>query len=90
MFLPHDHAFLLAANDNETLNLAAENKITLISPTTLLGVVRVVNDIWKGNKQTESNKKFFERSLLFLKKAEGFKDSFYTIGTHLEKGRRHF
>ena len=85
MFLPHDHAFLLAANDNETLHLAAKNNITLISPTTLLGVVRVVNDIWKGNKQTELNKEFFERSMHFLNKAEGFKEKFYTIGTHLEK-----
>ena len=69
MFLPNELAFFLAANDNETLHLAVKKKIILVSPTTLLGVVRVVNDIWMGNKQTELNKEFFERSHAFFKES---------------------
>ena len=90
MFIPYEPAFSLAVDDSKTFDLATENNIILVSPTTLLGIIRVVNDIRRGNQQTELNDKFLKESKLFLDKSKKFWDGVSKLREHLQKATEGF
>jgi len=71
MFVPIEAGFSEALrNDRELYNYAWDNRIVIVSPTTLLATLRTVASVWKQEKQ---NRKLQEIARL----AGGMYDKFY-------------
>ena len=55
MFVPIESSFALAVNqDQEIFNYAWENKIVIVSPSTLLATLRTIASIWKQEFQNRN------------------------------------
>lgn len=78
MFMPIEPAFSAVVQfDKEIFNEAWDNRIVMVSPTTLLATLRTVASLWKHEKQTENalkiareGGKLYDRIALFLQEFE--------------------
>ncbi len=78
MFMPIEPAFSAVVQfDKEIFNEAWDNRIVMVSPSTLLATLRTVASLWKHEKQTENalkiareGGKLYDRIALFLQEFE--------------------
>ncbi|MBS9768443.1 MAG: DNA recombination protein RmuC [Flavobacteriaceae bacterium] len=55
LFIPVESSFSLAVQqDSELFNIAWDNKIVIVSPSTLLATLRTVSSIWRQEQQTQN------------------------------------
>lgn len=84
MFMPIDAAFMAAfQHDEQLFNTAFENKIIVVTPTTLLATLRTIENIWRYERQNENARKVAERAGLVYDKLRGFLEDFEKIGKQL-------
>jgi DNA recombination protein RmuC len=84
MFMPIDAAFMAAfQHDEQLFNTAFENKIIVVTPTTLLATLRTIENIWRYERQNENARKVADRAGLVYDKLRGFLEDFEKIGTQL-------
>jgi DNA recombination protein RmuC len=84
MFVPIEPAFLLAIHEDETLwHYAYERHILLVGPTTLLFVIRIVDNLWRQELQARSVKDVIKRGTALYEKFAGFVADIETIGKNL-------
>lgn len=89
MFMPIDAAFMAAFQHDEKLfNTAFENKIVVVTPTTLLATLRTIENIWRYERQNENARKIAGRAGLIYDKLRGFLEDFEKIGTQLDTVHR--
>ncbi len=85
MFLPVESAFGLAVQtDHELFNFAWNQRIVIVSPTTLLATLRTVASIWKYEKQSQNALEIARRGGLLYDKFEGFVKDLDKIGSSLD------
>ena len=85
MFVPVEPAFGLAVQaDHELFNFAWQQRIVIVSPTTLLATLRTVASIWKYEKQSQNALEIAKRGGLLYDKFEGFVKDLEKIGATLE------
>jgi DNA recombination protein RmuC len=81
MFLPIEPAFGLAVqNDHELFNYAWQQKVIIVSPTTLLATLRTVASIWKYEKQTQNAIEIAKRGGLLYDKFVNFVKDLEDVG----------
>lgn len=79
MFIPMEPAFSLALRkDHELYNYAFERNIVLVTPTTLLATLKIVDNMWRNEKQRQNA---FE----IAKQAGALYDKFYGLIVDLEQ-----
>lgn len=84
MFVPIEPAFMAAVQSDPTLYEAAWNKnVVLVSPTTLMATARVVESVWRLERQNRNVMKIAEQ-------AGRMHDAFVLFITDLEKATRQF
>ena len=84
MFMPIDAAFMAAFQQDEKLfSTAFENKIIVVTPTTLLATLRTIENIWRYERQNENSRKVAGRAGLIYDKLRGFLEDFEKIGKQL-------
>lgn len=84
MFLPIEPAFGLAVqNDHELFNYAWQQKVVIVSPTTLLATLRTVASIWKYEKQSQNAIEIAKRGGLLYDKFVNFVKDLEDIGKNL-------
>ena len=84
MFVPIEPAFLLAIQeDGELWHYAYERQILLVGPTTLLFVIRVVDNLWRQELQARSVKDVIKRGTALYEKFAGFVADIEAIGKSL-------
>jgi DNA recombination protein RmuC len=89
MFVPIEPAFLMALQNEETLWHDAYSKGVLLSgPTTVLFVIRIVEDLWRQEKQAQSVEKVMKRGAELYDKFVGFAGNLEQVGVALLSARK--
>jgi len=88
MFVPIEPAFMLAmARDSRLWSDAWEKNVLLVSPSTLLFVIRTVAHLWKQEQQTQNAKDIARRGALLYDKFVGFVEDLKIVGNRLMQAR---
>jgi DNA recombination protein RmuC len=88
LFVPIEPAFLLALETDNNLWVDAwEKNILLVSPSTLLFVVRTVAHLWKQEEQVRNVQDIAKRGSDLYDKFVGFVDDLSALGAQLERMR---
>lgn len=84
MFVPVESAFMLAvANDNELWQEAWKKNVLLVSPSTLLFVIRTVAHLWKQEQQSKNAQEIAKRGADLYDKIVGFVGDMNDLGFRL-------
>lgn len=87
-FVPIEPAFMLAvANDTNLFQEAWERNVLLVSPSTLLFVVRTVAHLWRQEAQTRNAQEIAKRGGELYDKLAGFVGDLQNIGARLKQAR---
>jgi DNA recombination protein RmuC len=88
MFIPIEPAFMLAAaNDRQLFSQAWEKNVLLVSPSTLLFVLRTVAYLWRQEDQNRNAKKIAERGALLYDKFCDFLKDLEGLGQRLKQAQ---
>jgi DNA recombination protein RmuC len=88
MFIPIEAAFLLPISQENDLWLEAwKQNVLLVSPSTLLFVVRTVAHLWRQEQQTKNSQDIAKRGAEMLDKLTGFLEDFEKVGRSLNLAR---
>jgi DNA recombination protein RmuC len=91
MFVPVEPAFMLAiAQDSNLWQDAWAKNVLLVSPSTLLFVVRTVAHLWRQEQQTRNAQDIAKRGAELYDKLVGFVDDFEKIGKSLKQTQKSY
>jgi DNA recombination protein RmuC len=84
MFIPIEPAFLVALHEDEGLwRYAYEKEVLLVGPTTLLFVIRIVDNLWQQELQARSVQDVMNRGAELYDKFVGFVSDLEAVGKNL-------
>ncbi len=85
MFVPIEPAFMLAVTNDESLFMEAWQKnVLLVSPSTLLFVVRTIAHLWRQEAQTRNAQDIARRGAELYDKLSAFVADLQKVGTKLK------
>lgn len=88
MFVPLEPAFMLAVtNDRELFQQAWDKNVLLVSPSTLLFVVRTVAYLWRQEGLSRNAKEISTRGAELYDKLAGFVVDFNKVGDRLKQAQ---
>ncbi len=88
MFVPIDAAFITAAQADETLiSEMYSHKIIIVTPTTLLATLRIIEHIWQLERQNHNAVEIASRASLLYDKLRGFLEDMDKLGKQLDISR---
>ncbi len=88
MFVPIEPAFTLAiSRDAKLWSEAWARNILLVSPSTLLFVIRTVAHLWKQEQQTQNARDIARRGAALYDKFVGFVEDLKVVGNRLTQAR---
>jgi DNA recombination protein RmuC len=91
MFIPIEPAFLLALQNDESLWHDAYSRGVLLSgPTTVLFVIRIVEDLWRQEKQAQNVESVMKRGSELYDKFVGFVSNLESVGSALADARKSY
>ncbi len=86
LFVPIEPAYLTAIQfDSEIWARAYDKRILLISPTNLMGAVKMVSDLWKRDQQSKNALEIAQQGEKLYDKFVGFLSSMDDIGNHISR-----
>lgn len=89
MFVPVEPAFMLAvAQDSELWQEAWKKNVLLVSPSTLLFVVRTVAHLWRQEQQTRNAQEIAKRGGELYDKLVGFIEDLQSVGSRLAQAQK--
>ena len=81
LFIPIEPSFSLAMHEDPGIyNHAFEKNILLVTPTTLIGALRVISVIWKQEKENGNESKTSKEAVNMINKFKGFLEDMKKIG----------
>jgi DNA recombination protein RmuC len=84
MFMPIEPAFMVAfEHDDKLFNDAFEQRIVVVTPTTLLASLRTVSSLWSIERQNRSAKQLADQAAKVHDKLVGFVESMEKVGLQL-------
>ncbi len=88
MFVPIEGAFMAAiSNDPALWESSYARNVLLVSPSTLLFVVRTVAHLWRQERQKQNVQEIVNRGAELYDKLVGFVDELKSVGERLEQAR---
>jgi DNA recombination protein RmuC len=88
MFVPIESAFLLAVTNDRDLYMDAwQHNVLLVSPSTLLFVVRTVAHLWRQEAQSRNAREIAGRGGELYDKLAGFVEDLRTVGERLKSAQ---
>lgn len=91
MFIPIEAAFMLAiAGDGKIWEEAWKSNILMVSPSTLLFVMRIVMQLWRQEQSSQNALEIARRGAALYDKLVGFVEEFDTIGTRIRQAGKSF
>lgn len=91
MFIPLEPAFMIAVtNDRELFQQAWDKNVLLVSPSTLLFVIRTVANLWRQEGLSRNAKDISNRGAELYDKLRGFVDELTKVGNAIEVARNSF
>lgn len=91
MFVPIEPAFMLAVTHDRDLFMDAWKKnVLLVSPSTLLFVVRTVAHLWRQEAQNRNAQDIAKRGAELYDKLVGFVEDLESLGTRLKQAQKEY
>lgn len=91
MFVPIEPAFMLAVTHDRELFMDAWNKnVLLVSPSTLLFVVRTVASLWRQEAQNRNAQDIAKRGAELYDKLAGFVEDMESLGNRLAQAQKDY
>lgn len=91
MFVPIEPAFMLAISSDQRLwSDAWERNILLVSPSTLLFVVRTVAQLWRQEQQKNNVEEIARRGADLYDKFVGFVKDLNSIGSRIDQAKQSY
>lgn len=91
MFIPIEPAFMLAVTHDRELFMDAWNKnVLLVSPSTLLFVVRTVASLWRQETQNRNAQDIAKRGAELYDKLAGFVEDMESLGNRLAQAQKDY
>ena len=91
LFVPIEPAFMLAvASDRELFMDAWNRNVLLVSPSTLLFVVRTVAHLWRQEAQSRNAREIAKRGAELYDKFVGFVEDMNSLGNRLKQAQGHY
>jgi len=88
-FVPVEPAFMTAVTNDDSLFMDAWNRnVLLVSPSTLLFVVRTVAHLWRQEAQSKNAQEIAKRGGDLYDKLCGFVDDLETVGSRLSQAQK--
>lgn len=88
LFIPIEPAALLALqSDPELWQDAYRSHILIAGPTTLLFVIRIVDNLWQQEKQAQNVREIADRGAKLYEKFVGFVEDMQQLGSRLTQAR---
>ncbi|MBT3436979.1 MAG: DNA recombination protein RmuC [Oceanospirillaceae bacterium] len=88
LFIPIESAYMLALQaDSELFISAMKNNIMIVSPATLLMVLRTIHNIWRYEHQSQNAKEISRQAEEMHKKLVDFVTSMDGVGNHLVRAQ---
>lgn len=89
MFVPVEPAYLVAISEDAQLwQDAWVRNVLLVSPSTLLFVVRTVANLWRQEQQAKNHQEIARRGAELYDKFVGFVEALETVGSRLQQAQR--
>jgi DNA recombination protein RmuC len=89
MFIPVEPAFMMAiSHDSELWQDAWKKNVLLVSPSTLLFVVRTVAHLWRQEQQNRNAQDIASRGAELYDKLVGFVDDLENLGAKLQQAQK--
>jgi DNA recombination protein RmuC len=86
MFIPIEPAFLAALHEDDALwRYAYEKEVLMVGPTTLLFVIRIVDNLWQQELQTRNVQEVIDRGAALYEEFVGFAADLEALGDDLHK-----
>jgi DNA recombination protein RmuC len=86
LFIPIESSFGVAVQEDQDLfNFAWDNKIVIVSPSTLLATLRTIASIWKQENQTKNAIEIANQGGALFDKFVGFVKDLEKIGVNLRQ-----
>lgn len=84
LFMPLEPAFICAVQHAEDLlDLALNNRVIVVTPTTLLATMRTVENIWRYERQNQNARAIAARAGAVYDKLRGFVEDMEKIGIQI-------
>ena len=91
LFVPIEPAYMMAIqNDGELWARAYAKRILLISPTNLMGAVKMVSDLWRRDQQSKNALEIARQGEKLYDKFIGFLGSMDDVGKHIVNAQESF
>ena len=91
MFLPIEPAFMLAlSRDDKLWEQAWKKSVLLVSPSTLLFVLRTVSYLWRQEQQERNVEEIARRGAALYNKLAGFVDDLTDVGKQLKEAQQSY
>ena len=88
MFIPHEGAFLAAMNlDAKLWQTAYDSHVLIISPTHLMSIVQLIEQMWRHDKQNRNALAIADEAGKMLDKLRGFLDDMDRLDKSLSTAR---
>ena len=88
MFVPIEPAFMTAVSHDEQIFMDAwESNVLMVSPSTLLFVVRTVAHLWRQEAQSRNAQEIAKRGAELYDRLTGFTQELADIGTRLDSAQ---
>lgn len=85
MFVPIESAFTLAVEqDHKLFTDAFENRIVIVSPTTLMMTLRIIHNVWRFEKQNRNAQEIARRAGGLYDKLRGLVEDMEKLGLQLK------
>lgn len=85
LFIPIESSFSIAIEqDQQLFNYAWENKVVIVSPSTLLATLRTIASIWQQENQTKNALEIAKQSGLLYDKFVGFIADIEKLGKNID------
>ncbi len=89
LFIPIESAFTLAMElDHRLFTEAFTKRIVIVSPTTLMMTLRIINNVWRYEKQNRNAQEIARRAGALYDKLRGLVDEMDTLGKQLSTAER--
>lgn len=91
MFMPHEGAYLAAMHAKPDLwQKAYDSHVIMVSPTHLVTVVRLVEQMWQTEDQTVNSEKIAEEASKLLESLNSFLADMSAVGDSIDKVKKTF
>jgi len=88
MFMPIEGAYLMAIEaDSSIFELAFERRVAVVTPSTLYATLKLIEQLWRYERQSENVVKLIDRSSKLHDKMVDFVKAFEEVGSRLNQAQ---